>query len=114
MSNRAERRRRERDGQGRRLTSLGMTMKVEGQRFDRIYNASPEDSVAPGEHVWAMFMVHQVHNLDELMEGEYLFDLESLILTTGPGCYVCEQIYTPEIAATQCPGQPPGELGYIL
>lgn len=90
-----------------------MQMKVEGGRFDRIYNATPEDDVAPGEHVWAMFMVHRVRNLDTLLAGEALFDLESLILTTGPGCYICEQVYSTELAHSPCPGQPPGELQWV-
>ena len=111
--NRAERRRQAReDARKPPLVSLGTTVKVEGSRFDKVYQSTPENDVDPGEHLWAMFMMHKVNNLDLLFAGEWLADQESLILTTSPGCFICEQTYSKEVAATPCPGQPPGELGY--
>lgn len=89
-----------------------MTIKVEGDQFNKVYQSSPENDVEPGQHLWAMFMMHKVNNLDNLFAGDWHADVESLILTTGPGCFICEQTYTPEIAAAPCPGQAPGELGY--
>lgn len=110
---RAERRRQERASQGKpRLTSTGLTIKVDGSSFERVYQSTPENDVEPGEHLWAMFLMHKVNNLDNLFAGNWHADLESLILTTGPGCFICEQTYSPDVAASPCPGQPPGELGY--
>lgn len=111
---RAERRRQAReDALKPSLKSTGHIEKLDGGRFDKIYQGSPEDDVAPGEHVWAMFMVHRVRSLDNLFAGNWMADLESLILTSGPGCYVCEQTYSEAVEAAPCPGKPPGELRYV-
>lgn len=33
-------------------------------------------------------------------------DAESLLMVTGPGCYRCEQVYTPGAELSPCPGEP--------
>lgn len=111
--NRAERRRRAReDARKPSLISTGTTIKVDGSRFEKVYQSSPENDVEPGEHLWTMIMMHKVSDPAVLFAGEWHADLESLVLTSGPGCFICEQTYSETVAAKPCPGQPPGELRY--
>lgn len=41
---------------------------------------------------------------------QFLLDTENLLTIEGPGCYVCEEEYTPERATQPCPGDPSGMM----
>lgn len=108
MSNRQERRRRkvvlvEDDGKLMAITADGSGVLVEGDQFHKIWGAEP--TVKPGEHIWALFAMFRI-NPEKMADGPALMDTENLITVSGPGCYVCEQVYTKEIAAKRCPGDP--------
>lgn len=56
-----------------------------------------------GEHCW---VVAGVWSVQPRAGGEYLLDTENLISLDGPGCFHCEEYWSPEIAAKPCPGTP--------
>lgn len=109
MSNRQERRRRHtivRDGDTTHLlASTGQETYVGGDQMRKILERDPLEGVAPDEHVWAMFLMYRV-DVNTVFDGQHHLDTENLITMTGPGCYRCEQVYTLEIAAKPCPGDP--------
>jgi hypothetical protein len=58
----------------------------------------------PGEHLWVMMTAHRVVNPERLGKEKYYFDMENIITVEGPGCYKCEESYSPEIASKKCTG----------
>lgn len=58
---------------------------------------------APGEHIW---IVTGCWHVTDPTAERFELDRESLITVDGPGCLICEQIHTPELAARPCPGEP--------
>lgn len=75
-------------------------MKLEGgikvQAISK-YNAKIPDQVK-GEHLWILASVYRVTP----HQDEYLLDMENLISIDGPGCFWCEELWSPEIAAKPC------------
>lgn len=59
--------------------------------------------VKPGEHMWIIAGVWRVRNPSA---QDFELDMENLLTLDGPGCFVCEQDYTPEMAVRRCPGEP--------
>jgi hypothetical protein len=55
-----------------------------------------------GEHQWVIVAGYHVDPRNPAMHPENLISVE------GPGCRVCEQNYTPELAERRCPGEPRG------
>ena len=39
-----------------------------------------------------------------------MLDVENLLTVEGPGCYVCEEQYSPELAVRPCTGDPSGMM----
>lgn len=70
---------------------------------DRVAKMDPLAGVAPGEHLWIMTCAFRVHPPVKPMA---LMDTENLINVAGPGCLVCEQVWTVELGALPCPGDP--------
>jgi hypothetical protein len=60
----------------------------------------------PGQHLWTVLGMWKVRPEHD----QFLLDTENLLTIEGPGCYVCEQEYTPERAAQPCPGDPSGMM----
>lgn len=58
-------------------------------------------TVVQGQHVWVMVGMWRL--ADPAAEQHFL-DTENLLTLEGPGCWACEQAYTPAIARTLCPG----------
>ena len=56
-----------------------------------------------GQHLWAIFGVWRI--VDPTASRIDL-DYENLITIDGPGCYVCEETYSPKMAERPCPGEP--------
>lgn len=63
---------------------------------------------APGEHVWILAALHRM-SPDEIRTwhngARVYLDAENLA-ATELGCYVCEEVWTAEIALQPCPGEP--------
>lgn len=56
-----------------------------------------------GVHQWVVVAAWVVKNPG----GEqYNLDTENLLSIEGPGCLICEEPYTQELAAMRCPGEP--------
>lgn len=94
------------------VRSTGMKIRLSGDQLTKAFERDAAATVKPGEHCWSMFMVHRV-NPATMQTDEPHFDIESLLMITGPGCYLCERPWKPGDENTVCPGQPPGKLGYI-
>lgn len=65
------------------------------------YRAPAMPETRPGKHLWVIAGMWRV---DPRQVNEVHLDLENLISIEGPGCYHCEQAYTPELAARSCEG----------
>lgn len=66
-----------------------------------------DSQVEPNQHLWILLGVFRV-NPAVIGSGEVHLDSENLLTIEGPGCFLCEQTYTPATAALPCPGDPSG------
>lgn len=96
------------------------TVHVDAER-GRAYTAGPAMAVPdtkthgaipppkPGEHFWVMTAVWGIADPATAFDPgvQKHLDLENLITIEGPGCFICEDVYTAELAARPCPGEPP-------
>lgn len=68
----------------------------------------------PGKHLWTLLTMHRVS--DDMIQrlnrgatpGPELLDHESLLTIEGPGCFKCEQTYSPMLARRKCTGSMAG------
>lgn len=69
---------------------------------------SPLPDIAPGQHLWMVIGMWRITDPAATRDpdGEVHLDLENLMTLEGPGCFVCEEPYSPEVAARPCPGDP--------
>lgn len=63
---------------------------------------------AKGAHVWVMVAAWRVIEpaATRDLSASITLDVENLLTLEGPGCYVCEQVWTPEVGMSRCPGDP--------
>lgn len=71
----------------------------------------PLDRIAefdrPGEHLWTAMAMYRIDPAAWMAFGERVnLDTENLLTVAGPGCFKCEQPYSPQLAARRCPGDP--------
>jgi hypothetical protein len=72
----------------------------------------PESPPAGGAHQWVVTAAWQLSADAARRQAtggaheEVFLDLENLLTVDGPGCWVCEQIWTEAIADQPCPGDP--------
>lgn len=57
----------------------------------------------PGEHMWVVVAAWRV---TDPASPRFELDTENLLSVDGPGCFVCEEQYTPRIAYRRCKGEP--------
>lgn len=55
-----------------------------------------------GRHAWVVTGLWRVQNP---ARANHMLDMENLISIDGPGCWHCEQVWTPTMGAN-CPGEP--------
>lgn len=113
MSNRQQRRDRGRerhlfvnDHGAVEIKALGNSELIDGSRLDKLLDGHQLDDAPAGQHVWAMFAVFRCPHPEAIAEHQTILDGESLLMVTGPGCYRCEQVYDPSVAAQPCTGDP--------
>lgn len=87
----------------RQIVSTGFTQKVDP--FDRIPDYDPRT----GDHLWVVTTAYRVvpeqwHSGDPTVTP--MLDMENLLSVAGPGCFYCEQVYTPLLATRRCKGEP--------
>lgn len=84
----------------RAWSGTGHTVKVDGW-VDRI----PEFDPRSGDHLWVIVTAHRIDpkKMQDPTHTPFL-DTESLLNVSGPGCYYCEQEFTPLIASRRCRG----------
>ena len=86
----------------RAWVSTGQVAQVEGFE-SRIPDYDPRS----GEHLWVVLNLYRVDPTAYADPTRTpMLDLENLISVEGPGCYHCEQPYTPRLASRRCPGEP--------
>src|SRR5438045_1166103 len=61
----------------------------------------------PGRHLWMVLGMWQIKDPES---DQFQLDIENLLTIEGPGCYICEQPYSRELAARPCTGDPSGIL----
>lgn len=89
------------------IRHTGVSVKVQTQP-DRLQTRMAE-AAAKSEHVWVVLASFELSDaaIRRSGEGESAnLDAENLLDITHPGCLVCEEIWTPELAAAPCPGEP--------
>lgn len=65
-------------------------------------NRVPDYDPRSGDHLWSWALLYRATPGVE----KPMLDLENLLLLTGPGCYYCEEVYTPRLASRRCKGEP--------
>lgn len=108
MSNRQQRRHRKAfldpdTGRGAMITSTGTEIFIDGEQMKRKFEGVDPETWPKGEHLWALFTMFRV---DPTSRESAHLDLENLLQVSGPGCYMCEQMYQPGMESTPCPGSP--------
>lgn len=74
----------------------------------------PDYDPRSGDHFWVMGLLYKV-DPEKLAAGEQgILDTENLVSMQGPGCYYCEQVYTPLLAKRRCNGDPGKNLQAFL
>lgn len=81
----------------RQVVSTGLKIQARHR-----HNAEIPDP-PPGQHLW---MVLGMWHLTDPTSPWYDLDIENLMTIEGPGCFVCEQPYSAELAAAPCTGEP--------
>lgn len=73
-----------------------------GVKIEAIHRAHAEvRDPGRGQHLWTTLAMWEVDPTQT--EAVYL-DTENLLTIEGPGCYKCEEVYSPELAAKPCRG----------
>lgn len=88
---------------------MHIEVKPTGVRAEAVQHFRAEIPYTPGQHLWIVAGVWRV-NPATVAKGERVeLDMENLLTIDGPGCYWCEQQYSPEVAAKPCkPALGPG------
>lgn len=105
-ANRGERRRADRER--RRVGDYEMTRGPTVPVPERQTHAAQLPNLAPGEHLWIMAGVWRIEHPETAHDPgvQKFLDLENLLTIEGPGCFVCEQVWSADVAAQPCPGEP--------
>lgn len=82
------------------VSSTGITIEASHRHHSNI-------DWQPGQHLWMALGMWQIKDPSS---GKLMLDVENLMTIEGPGCYICEEPYTPELAAKACPGDPSGMM----
>lgn len=67
----------------------------------------PDFDPRSAEHLWMVITMYRVR--PEQWQDEThtpMLDGENLLSITVPGCYYCEQLWTPLLATRRCKGEP--------
>lgn len=74
------------------------------------FRVNPDDVKAsnmkdpgPGKHLWIIAGCWRV-DPESIAGRDCHLDIENLLSLDGPGCFKCEQHYSPELAAKPCSG----------
>lgn len=86
---------------GKRIQEVSST----GIRVEANHKYHNKVEWQPGEHLWIAIGMWQIK---DPANDQYMLDVENLMNIEGPGCYVCEEHYSPEVAAKPCEGDPSG------
>lgn len=91
-------------GKGERLRRERQTVAVgtgitidTGKKFHNKPIADPGE----GKHLWTCVASWKI--IDPTAES-FTLDTENLLSIDGPGCFKCESVYSPELAAQPCGG----------
>jgi len=87
----------------RAWVSTGQTERIDP--VDRIPDFDPRS----GDHLWTVITAYRVvpEQWKDPTHTPHL-DHESLLSVTAPGCFHCEEYWTPRLASRRCPGKPRG------
>lgn len=90
------------DQPGRAWTSTGYSQRTPGE-IDRV----PDFDSRTGDHLWTIVTMYRI-DPTRLADPTHtpMLDNETLLTVAGPGCYYCEQPYTPRLYRRRCKGRP--------
>lgn len=77
------------------VRSTGLKIEARHRRRAELPN------VHPGEHLWVAVGMWR---LADPANPRLDLDIENLMTIEGPGCFICEETYTPDLAAEPCRG----------
>ena len=77
---------------------------VEQESIHKFHQDIPDP--APGEHLWVITGLWSVKEPSQYAGKEVHLDVENLLTIDGPGCFMCEQMWTRELEKQPCPGEP--------
>lgn len=87
----------------RAWASTGHREHVSGLEIDRIPPFDPRT----GDHLWTVVTAYRVEPAGFAdPTATPMLDRENLLSVAGPGCFYCEQPYTPLLASRRCKGEP--------
>lgn len=65
-------------------------------------NKVPDFDPQSGDHLWIIMAMYRWNPGTE----SPMLDTENLLLIPSPGCFYCEEPYTPRLAQRRCKGEP--------
>lgn len=67
----------------------------------------PEFDPRSGDHLWVVLTMYRIDPSGFADASRTpMLDTENLLTVQGPGCYFCEEPYTPRLASRRCKGEP--------
>lgn len=87
----------------REIVSTGFQQRVDP--VDRIPDYDPRS----GDHLWTITGAWRIDPARWTSPDPTvlpMLDAENLLSIAGPGCFYCEQYYTPLLASRRCKGEP--------
>jgi hypothetical protein len=92
-------------GNGRVIEGTGVKIKVD---VGKIHAADPG---TPGAHSWRVFSSYAISDENAAAaarnpNASIHLDMENLVSITGPVCFQCQVLWTPQLAVSVCEGDP--------
>lgn len=84
-----------------------MTDGLKQEVVDKHHNQTTLRDPGPGRHLWTMLAVWSVADPTAAQDptATIHLDRENLLTIEGPGCFKCEEPYTPRLAGRRCQGR---------
>lgn len=99
-------------GQARRAREAARIHTVPLGQYEHVASAHHAEfpKPVPGQHLWTLIGMWRIDPATLAASGPtaapVLLDHENLVSIEGPGCFWCEQPYSPDLAAEPCAGEP--------
>lgn len=76
-------------------------------RVEIVHKHNAKITMPPkGKHLW---MVMTMFRVADPAAVQFVLDHENVLTIEGPGCFLCEELYSERVASRPCPGEPTRE-----